>query len=185
MQKFCSSCGGRVDAALPFQCSHCGERFWANSKPCAGVLVEHRGEVLLIRRAIEPWFGEWDIPGGFVDDGEHPEDGARRELLEETGLDLPVVSLLGMWMDTYDSPSAPVEHPLSLLNIFFLAQVPDDDERPIPALDPHEASEFDWFAPDALPSPIGFPNHQPAVIAAWANTRLTGEAFAPLPARSR
>lgn len=185
MHKFCSECGQRVDLAPPYGCPHCGFRFWANSKPCAGVLVEHRGEILLIRRAIEPWFGEWDIPGGFVDAGEHPEDGARRELLEETGLDLPVVSLLGMWMDTYgDTSEADKMYPQSLLNMFYLAQIPDDHERPTPTVDPAEASEYGWFSPDDLPSPIGFPNHQPAVIAAWVAKRSGGEEFAPLPARS-
>lgn len=181
MHKFCSECGHRVDAEPPFQCSNCQHRFWANSKPCAGAIVEHRGEILLIRRAIEPWFGEWDIPGGFVESGEHPEDGARREVLEETGLDVPLVALLGMWMDSYDREDM---YEQSLLNIFYLARIPDDQERPTPQIDPAEASEYGWFAPDALPSPIGFPNHQPAVIEAWAARRFARQPFHDLPARS-
>lgn len=185
MHNFCAECGHRVDAVPPYQCPNCSWRFWSNPKPCAGVVVEHRDEILLIRRAIEPWFGEWDIPGGFVDAGEHPADGARRELLEEAGLDLPLTALLGMWMDTYDKgESDPAQYPQSLLNIFFLAQIPDTEDRPTPNLDPGEASEYGWFAATALPSPIGFPNHQPAVIAAWADKKINGEPFHPLPARS-
>ena len=51
------------------------------------VLVEDgEGRVLLARRAVEPDRGLWDCPGGFLEEGEHPLDGLRRELAEETGL---------------------------------------------------------------------------------------------------
>lgn len=180
MHTFCSKCGYRVDAIPPFQCPNCSHLFWANSKPCAGAIVEHRGEILLIRRSIEPFLGDWDIPGGFVEFGEHPEDGARREVFEETGLDLALVALLGMWMDTYEKAEM---YPQSSLNIFYLATIPDSQERPTPNLDPDEASDFDWFGADAIPSPIAFPNHQPAAINTWATGRRSGRPFHPLPAR--
>ena len=181
MLSFCPDCGQRVDAVPPFACPHCGVRHWANPKPCAGVLVEHRNEVLLIRRAFDPWDKHWDIPGGFVEHGEHPEDGASRELTEETGLSVPLRSVIGMWMDSYDTGDA--EYPLSLLNIYYLAVIATNDDRPVPTLDPVEASEYAWFAPDSLPSPIGFPGHQPQVIERWAAKRLAGDDFGPLPAR--
>ncbi len=159
---FCSACGERVEAVRPFACEHCGEQFWANPRPCAGVLVEHEGEVLLIRRAHEPWIGTWDVPGGFCEVGEHPERTALRELEEETGItNVELADQLGMWMDTY----GPAEHPLSILNVYYVALA--SGERPVPELDPVEASEFGWFGPDALPE-MGFPNHQPAVLQAWA-----------------
>lgn len=184
MDKFCAACGERVDRTPPYQCPSCDERFWANPKPCAGALVEHRGEVLLIRRAFDPWDGHWDIPGGFVEFGEHPEDAAQRELLEETGLTAPITGLIGMWMDDYDMGD--LDDPsdaLSLCNIYYVAVIPDDAERPTPALDPKEASEYAWFGPHNLPSPIGFPSHQPDVIYEWAAKRNAGTPFHPLPAR--
>ena len=49
----------------------------------------------------------WDVPGGFLEEGEHPLDGLRRELREETGLEVEPVRFVGVWMDVYgDAPDA-------------------------------------------------------------------------------
>lgn len=59
----------------------------------AGVITNEKGEVLLLNHVLRPVSG-WGIPGGFLESGEQPEAGFRREILEETGLDLREVSLL-------------------------------------------------------------------------------------------
>ena len=56
--------------------------------------------MLLGRRGNEPGIGRWDIPGGFLEEGEHPLDALRRELLEETGLEIEPLDLLGIWMES-------------------------------------------------------------------------------------
>ena len=86
----------------------CGSTYYANSAPCVSALVEDDdGRVLLARRAVEPYRGLWDPLGGFLEEGEHPEDALRRELLEETGLRCEPVRFLGVWMDVYgDAPEA-------------------------------------------------------------------------------
>jgi NADH pyrophosphatase NudC (nudix superfamily) len=67
------------------ECPECGFVAYASSKATAGALVEdEEGRLLLARRAHEPFKGRWDIPGGFLEEGEHPLDGLRRELCEET-----------------------------------------------------------------------------------------------------
>ena len=65
-------------------------------RPIVGVggVVVHRNRVLLIRRGSEPLKGEWSIPGGLVELGEELADGVRRELKEETGLDVEPVEVL-------------------------------------------------------------------------------------------
>jgi ADP-ribose pyrophosphatase YjhB (NUDIX family) len=65
-------------------------------RPLVGVggVVIHRGRVLLIRRGSEPLKGEWSIPGGLVELGEELAEGARRELKEETGLDVEPLEVL-------------------------------------------------------------------------------------------
>jgi len=64
--------------------------------PLVGVggVVIHRNRVLLIRRGGEPLKGEWSIPGGLIELGEELADGVRRELKEETGLDVEPLAVL-------------------------------------------------------------------------------------------
>ena len=57
--------------------------------------------MLLGRRAVEPDLGRWDLPGGFLEEGEEPLTGLRRELREETGLEVEPLSFLGAWIDRY------------------------------------------------------------------------------------
>lgn len=55
----------------PTVCRNCGRAHFSNPKPCGEALAECAGNVLLVKRACEPWRGHWDIPGGFCDPGEH------------------------------------------------------------------------------------------------------------------
>ena len=91
---FCPNCGGPLGLRVPagdsherLVCDNCAFIFYQNSKPCAEALVLRDGKVLLAQRAVEPFHGAWDIPGGFLENGEHPQDGVVRELREETGLE--------------------------------------------------------------------------------------------------
>lgn len=62
-----------------------------------GGVVIHRGRALLIRRGHEPLKGEWSIPGGLVELGEELAQAARRELKEETGLDVEPIEVIGVF----------------------------------------------------------------------------------------
>jgi ADP-ribose pyrophosphatase YjhB (NUDIX family) len=121
--------------------------------------------VLLVRRAIEPYKGWWDIPGGFLEPGEHPAAGAAREVLKETGLIVEPTELLGIWIDTYGAD----DERAYTLSCHYLAQVVGGEER---AAD--DAAELAWFGPDELPDEIAFA-HQPAVLEAWRRRAAKAE----------
>lgn len=136
-------------------CSNCGYVAYRNAKPCAGALVVRDGRVLLVRRAREPFRDWWDVPGGYLDYDEHPEDAARRELLEETGYKIRILGLLGVYVSRY-GPSG--QHTLDLI---YLAEVAGGEERP-----GDDAASIGWFGPDELPVEVAF-DSGPAALRDW------------------
>ena len=105
--KFCPRCGNRLRVRLlkrgdpeRLVCESCGFVYYLGPKLVAGTIFEMDGGVVLIQRSIEPGYGKWTFPGGFVERGEVAEDAARREALEETGVETVVTGIVGLY--TYD-----------------------------------------------------------------------------------
>jgi ADP-ribose pyrophosphatase YjhB (NUDIX family) len=142
------------------ECPACGFVSHSNSEPTAcALVVDDDGRLLLVRRAGDPYRGTWDLPGGFLEEAEAPLDALRRELREETGLEIEPVEFVGAWLDTYgDGPDAP-----TTLNLYWTARIVGGE--PVAGDD---ASELGWFARDALPpdDEIGFTNVRD-VLRAW------------------
>ncbi|HVM24198.1 MAG TPA: NUDIX domain-containing protein [Candidatus Limnocylindrales bacterium] len=142
----------------PLVCDRCGWRWYANPKPAAAVLLERSGNeadpaILLLRRAVEPGRGAWDLPAGYLDPGESFEQGARREAREECGLEVELVGLAGV----YHSPAA------NAVTAVFRAR-PLDADAPV-RLD-FESSEHAWVPRSAVQSwarRIAFPSMAQAV----------------------
>ena len=142
--RHCPRCGselahreGRVE------CTACGFVHYAHSAPAvAAFVVDAAGRVLLARRAHEPDAGLWDTPGGFLEEGEDPLDGLRRELLEETGLTVETGEFVGAFVDTYGEG----DDARSVLNLAWKATVVDGVEAPA-----DDVSELRWFARDTRP----------------------------------
>jgi ADP-ribose pyrophosphatase YjhB (NUDIX family) len=84
----CHFCGARYPAGAPWPrvCDACGNTTWRNPIPVAVALVPVDDGLLMIRRGIEPAVGKLALPGGYVDFGETWQQGAAREVREETGL---------------------------------------------------------------------------------------------------
>lgn len=81
-------------------CGGCGFVFYLGPKLAAGAIFEMDGGIVLIQRAIEPGYGKWTFPGGFVERGERAEAAAERETLEETGVEVEVTGIVGLY--TYE-----------------------------------------------------------------------------------
>ncbi|MFD0986409.1 NUDIX domain-containing protein [Methyloligella solikamskensis] len=106
------------------------------------VILDAQGRVLLIRRGNPPYKGEYALPGGFVDIGETVEDGCRREVKEEVGLDVGPLTLIGVFSDPNRDPRG---HTVSAAFLTELA----DEATPV-AGDDAAAAEWidDWQSVD-------------------------------------
>jgi 8-oxo-dGTP diphosphatase len=103
--KFCPVCGGELESRLlkltepeRLVCRQCEFVFYRDPKVAvATIITNERGDVLLVRRAIEPGYGKWVFPGGYVDRGEEVHAAAIREAREETGADIRLDRLLNIY----------------------------------------------------------------------------------------
>ena len=101
--------------------------------------------MLLARRAVDPGRGLWDLPGGFCDPDETPEEAVRREFREETGAEVEPLAFLGHVVDRYGADGDHTLNAVYVVRITAGAPEPDDD-----------VAELTWFAPDELPPPEDF-----------------------------
>ena len=157
---FCIRCGARLRrlreagrARRVPGCPRCAWIDWNNPAPTASVLVLRRGRVLLVRRAVAPARGAWDVPGGFIERGETAERAALREVREELGADVRIERLIGTFPDVYGPERRPS------INIYFLGRLKRDR-----ALRPRDdVSGFGWFPLDAVPRGLAFSNTRAAL----------------------
>lgn len=143
--KHCPRCAAPVENdGKTVRCGACDFTAYASAEPtvCA-LIVDHRGRVLLARRAFEPEAGKWDVPGGFLQEDEEPLAGLRRELREETSLEIEPLELVGILPDRYGG----VPGATATLNLYWTARIVSGE--PTPADD---VSELRWFPRDDLPA---------------------------------
>jgi len=141
---YCPLCGGDLDlrSLKPSEpdrlvCNRCGFVFYQDPKVAVGTIIRsHDDHLVLVRRAIEPGYGKWVFPGGFVDRGEAVLAAAVREAREEAGLHIRIDHLLNVY-------SYPGLAPVIIVYVATMTGgtlVCDD-----------EGLEVRLFAPDAIP----------------------------------
>ena len=160
--KYCPVCGSshfEVNNFKSKKCQDCGFTYYGN--PCsatAAFIVNDKQEMLVVRRAKEPAKGTLDLPGGFVDMGETVEQGMRREIKEETGLDIEEIQYL------FSSPNVYLYSGMGVhtLDMDFLVPVHDD----VPAIKAaDDAAEALWIPiTEVNPDEFGLTSIRNAVI---------------------
>jgi 8-oxo-dGTP diphosphatase len=110
--RFCHSCGGRLETRRlkttePERpvCTACGYVVYLDPKVAVGTIIRAEDQrLVLVRRAIEPGYGLWVFPGGYVDRGEQIVEAAIREAREESGLDVRIDRLVNIYSYGGGSP---------------------------------------------------------------------------------
>jgi 8-oxo-dGTP diphosphatase len=143
--KHCPRCAAALENdGATAHCDVCGFTAYASSEPTVSALVlDDEGRVLLARRAREPQAGKWDLPGGFLEEGEEPLDALCRELREEAGVDIEPLDFVGVWADRYGDG----EDAIATVNLYWTARIASGDPA---AAD--DVSELAWFRIDELPA---------------------------------
>lgn len=153
--KFCPECARQLGVSMAHGrmrpvCPACGYIAFRDPKVSAGAIVARDGMILMTRRALNPGRGLWALPAGFMEWDERVEDAARREVREETGLDVSLERLVGV----YSYPEGGV------VLVVYAASITGGTLQK-----DEESLELGYFAPGALP-PLAFPNTT-AIIADW------------------
>ena len=125
--KFCPSCAAPLAKRVPpgdslprFLCDACGSIHYENPRLVVGCVPEWDGRILLCRRAIEPRYGYWTLPAGFMENGESTAQGAARETLEEAGARVELTSPFSMISVPY----------VNQVHLFYRARLLDLDFKP-------------------------------------------------------
>jgi ADP-ribose pyrophosphatase YjhB (NUDIX family) len=152
--RFCPECGGplagrQVEQRVRPACPACGFVWYDDPKVAACTIPAVEGRLILVRRSINPARGLWVFPGGYMDRGETVEEAAVRETREETGLDVAVRGLSGVY-SYRDS-----------IVVIVVYRVEVRGGRPVPGA---ECMEVRGFAPDEVPwDHLAFPSTRDAL----------------------
>jgi len=141
---FCPLCGGDLDlrTVKPTEperlvCRRCGFIFYQDPKVAVGTIIRNEhNHIVMVRRAIEPGYGKWVFPGGFVDRGETVQAAAIREAREEAGVQIRIDHLLNVY-------SYPGRAPVIIVYVATMTggTLECDDE----------GLEVKWVAPEDIP----------------------------------
>lgn len=157
--KFCARCGHAlemrtVEHRLRPVCPACGLIAYLNPPIAAGVIAERAdGKIALVLRGENPGRGLWGLPAGFMEIDETAEEAARRECLEETGLEVELRGLFGVWSFKHE------EKQTSGVLILYVARIVGGE--PLAGSD---SVEVKFFAPAEIPDEIlAFETHREAI----------------------
>jgi ADP-ribose pyrophosphatase YjhB (NUDIX family) len=171
---YCPRCGAPLARAVAFgrvrpACLYCHFIQFQDPKVAVAGLVAQDGQVMLVRRLAPPRAGLWALPAGYMEQDELPEEAVRREVSEETGLEvragaLDAVTALGGWQEQRG------------ILLIYRAELLGGEPRP-----GDDAAEARWFTPAEIPwQEIAFPSTADA-LRAWAGRETSESNSRPAP----
>lgn len=122
-------------------CPQCGR--YNNRGISIDALIIQDGNILLVKRGVEPNKGKWATPGGYIGWNESAEEALIREVKEETGLTVKKTQFVNVY-------SSPLRHPKQVITLAYIVEVEGEPTKG------DDADDVKWFPLDSLPTPLAF-----------------------------
>ncbi len=140
---YCPKCGGKVSWRYIEEeererevCECCGHIYYRNPKVVVGVIIENSGRIAMLKRNIEPSFGKWTFPAGYMECGETIREAASREAFEEIGIQVVIDDILNIY--SYRGSD--------IVTVIFTGRALTDQFKA-----GKEAAEVKWMTVDEIP----------------------------------
>jgi 8-oxo-dGTP diphosphatase len=114
-----------------------GQRY-KNPTPTVDAIIQKNSQILLVKRKKDPFKGYLVLPGGFVNEGERVEDAAKREIKEETSLDIELIDILGVYSEPKRDPRG------HIMSTVFIGKISESSDK-IDALAQDDAVAIEWL----------------------------------------
>ena len=159
--KFCPKCSSGLNLTRTHEshqkrlvCQRCGFVFYQNSAPTVSAIFIKNNKILLTKRAVPPLKNYWDWPGGFLEYGEEPIQGLKREMKEELGVNVKVGKILYAYTGEYHKNEA-------TFNVFYAATLGKGKLKPA-----DDIAGIKWYPVNKLPK-LAFGERVGEIIDAW------------------
>lgn len=145
------------------------EQHYKNPTPTVDAIIQKNSQILLVKRKKEPFKGYLVLPGGFVNEGERVEDAAKREIKEETSLDIELIDILGVYSEPERDPRG------HIMSTVFIGKISKSSDK-ADAMAQDDAAAIEWLNFEAVDNTrIGFDHKK--IITDYFKWRQHGGSF--------
>ena len=145
------------------------EKHYKNPTPTVDAIIQKNSQILLIERKKEPFKGYTVLPGGFVNEGERVEDAAKREVKEETSLDIVLLEILGVYSEPRRDPRGHV------MSTVFIGKISKRSSK-VDAIAQDDAAAIEWLdLKEVVDTKFGFDHGK--IIADYIRWKQIGGTF--------
>jgi 8-oxo-dGTP diphosphatase len=145
------------------------EQRYRNPTPTVDTIIQRDSRILLVKRKNNPFEGYLVLPGGFVNEGELVEDAAKREVKEETSLNIELLDILGVYSDPTRDPRG------HMMSTVFIAKISSNNEK-VDAVAQDDAAAIEWISLEVINTRnVGFDHKR--IISDYKTWKTSGGTF--------
>jgi 8-oxo-dGTP diphosphatase len=145
------------------------EQRYRNPTPTVDTIIQRDSRILLVKRKNELFKGYLVLPGGFVNEGERVEDAAKREVKEETSLDIELLDILGVYSDPTRDPRG------HMMSTVFIGKISSNNDK-VDAVAQDDASAIEWISLEVIDTRnVGFDHKR--IISDYKTWKTSGGTF--------